>query len=179
MKPGEQLALARRWFVTLGAKVEDIPADEKAGRPWPSIGVDLGRVGLDAVEDPSATISLIMTIQLAPQVREAAKKLGSENQQKVFLVLRQGLMDNPRLAWSFAPQSSATLSDLDKIVFWERFRLSGDDAESFNRFLDALQELMTASTKIRVIFEATLGASPPPPPETASNKGDDASTAYR
>lgn len=180
MTERDQLAIIRGWFEGMGAKVSDVPADITAGRDRPSLSIDLGGRFLgNAVEDNGKAIILIFTMSPAPEVAAAAKALSRENQEKVFLLLRNALLDNPRLAWALQPPNVTAIGEITGIQMTQRFRVSEDDPSTFNRFTDAWQELVTAQVRIQVLYETTVGARPPVKGDERRHRDRDVSGAYR
>jgi hypothetical protein len=57
-------------------------------------------------------------------------------------------------------------------------RIDAEDLATYNRFQDALQELMTAQVKILVLFETTVGAGPTGP-TLPERKHPESGMAYR
>lgn len=171
-----QLSTMKKWFEQLGAKVEEIPPDKSKGRDLPSLGISFGEFRLNAVVDPGGSAVLLLTMKMGDDVRKLAHSVGEDAQRKMIMLLKQALMANPRLAWAFGPSTATLIEQIQEIQLMQRFRVKEDDASTFNRFADALQEVATVQTAVRELFSATLGT---PPPARRKPTDIDASSAYR
>lgn len=175
-----QLAVIRRWFEGMGAKVTDVPLDASIGRNLPSLAIDVGgHFRFNAVEDPGGAVVLIFTMHPSPEVTQAARALNHDNQERILILLKNALLDNQRVAWSLSPPTVTVIGDLTGIQLTQRFRVSEDDPATFNRFQDAYQELVAAQVRIQVLYETTVGAKPSLKSDEARRNRDEISGAYR
>ena len=77
-------------------------------------------------------------------------------------MLSQVLSENPRLGWALNPPTTATIGDLEGIRLTETFQVSESEVQSFNRFADAVQEVITAAARASAVFgQLMLGAGQP------------------
>ncbi|MCI4332603.1 MAG: hypothetical protein L3K01_02565 [Thermoplasmata archaeon] len=154
-----QLETARKWALALGNEVEITTITDMANTKRPAIGIKHGSIGLLAAEI-NGTLSVAALLGVPPDFRTASSMLPADLRFQMLESVRQALMDCPRVGWTLLPQTTASIEQLEALQMLELMRLADGDVQSFNRFADAIQELVTMVVRVQSVFGALLAGGP-------------------
>jgi len=136
-----QLQLARRWVSELGDPIHETPdISDQDGVHIPSFGLTHGPVRL-AIVAVRGSISVAALIQFPEELTQAARSLPSPLQARMLEALKACYLEYPRAAWTLFPTTAMRLGEVERIQLSEILRIQDGDANSFNRLVDAIQEL--------------------------------------
>ncbi len=95
------------------------------------------------VRDLGKCLMVVGVIDVPPEVREKLAKASGAEQEAFLSGLREELMQCPRVGFAFAPGPLRGAETLERIALDQTFQVAENDASSFNRFCDAIQETET------------------------------------
>jgi len=167
-----QLSLAEKWAQQLGNRVNSGEAALENGTKIPILGVDHGG-RLVLVSEENETLIVSINITIPDEVRKKIKTIDKDTAQKILMSLQNQLLSNARTAFMMNPNKFENLSEITNISIQQRIKISLKDPSSFNRFADAIQEVVTVAVKTMLIYgivsntQSTSGnQKPPQPPES-------------
>jgi len=100
-------------------------------------------------------------------LRAILSRLGEDSQRQLNDAIQAALLSNPRTAFQFSGDPKSVTS-IEVIQLEQVFRLDEQDRSSFNRFADAVQELVVGLNKVG---RAYAGFVQGPPAESSSRLG--------
>ena len=126
------------------------------------------------VRDLGKCLMILGVVDLPPELRERLRG-GSEGEREEFLQgLRMELTACPRIGFSFAPSDSPASDVPERIALDQTIQIAENEAASFNRFCDAIQETETILLGVEEFLRQALtrsrerpvySSSSPPPRE--------------
>lgn len=163
-----ELALAERWAKDAGREVQRATAKTPNG-DVPVLIVKHGNWAV-LVRIERAAIVVFAIAQVDQEMRNRLATLDPGIQQRVLLALTTELLSSPRTGYSFVPADLKSVTALEQVSTEEVLVISESDPSSRNRFLDAIQEVVTVMVRgTRMLAIAgnqppPTGTTPPPPP---------------
>ncbi len=145
------LDLAVKWAQELGNTAVVISGTYPDGRVIPAIAIKHGMFTVVCREGEGG-LHLQGIMDIPPEARSQLRSLDAGSQSKLLTTLKGALMDNPRSGFGFFPVEFKHVYELQKISLDQVVRLVSDDAGTFNRFADAIQELATGMYKAAMVF---------------------------
>lgn len=126
-----------------------------------------------SVRDVGKGVRVFGVIPFPPDVREKLVSASSSDQNIFLMELRNQLVANGRLGFSFSPTSPvSSVAGLESVAIDCIVRIEEGNIASFNRFADAVQEISTAVFRVAVFIggfsaaataASTYTSSTPPP----------------
>lgn len=167
-----ELALAERWAKDAGKEVQRAVADTPQGKIPVVVVKHADRPVLVRLE--RKCIAVFAIAQVDQQMREKLASLETSVQQRVLIALTDELLSSPRTGYTLSPLGLKSITNLERVSVEEVIAISETDPSSRNRFLDAIQEVVTVMVRgMRILAitgdepPPTASAAPPsPPPET-------------
>ena len=166
------LTLAEKWAKQMGKEVERGKATLPDGKEIPVLFVSHGPRWV-IIRKENDIIIINVFIEVPDEVRERIKTLDPTAQDRFLLQLKYQLLSNARTGWYPEPKTYKKPHELKKIIIEQRIRLSKMDHSSFNRYADALQEVVTVGVRVMILYgiippESTGGESTDigPPPDS-------------
>lgn len=147
-----QLNLARQWLNQLKCSVELMPEDPSVGRPFVALGVTRGASRFLVFE--TDTKVLVITAQIIPgqDAREVANSLSHDAQMKMLDVVKNTLLSDPRTGFDIIPKDVMRVGAIEAIRFEQLLRIDDGTVESFNRFEDAIQSVVSGTVKVMNLY---------------------------
>lgn len=99
------------------------------------------------------------TVDLPDEFRNRLATLDVETQEKLLLTVEHALLSYGRTGFNLDPPSPRLISEVKRFTVEQTVRLSKGDSSSFNRYGDAIQEVVTAAVRVVVFLQP---ASQPP-----------------
>ncbi len=166
----KQLALAEKWAKQLGNKVERGEATLVTGKKVPLLNITHGNKPI-FVHEANEIITVWINIGIPEEVREKIKTLDPASSQKMLISLKSQLLSNARTGFRMNPSNYKEFSEIKDFTVEQRIKIK--DIGSFNRFADAIQEVVTVAVKALLVYgiistteSTTSDQKPPqPPPE--------------
>jgi len=163
-----QLALARRWAVQLGNTVEPVQATDAQGDAVAAFGVRHGPIQLIILETPTGVLTVLAVITIPPELRQTIGRLPPEFQAKMQETLKLAFMDCPRVGWNLIPPTATLIGMVERFDLSENLRIVDSDVASFNRFADAIQEVVTLAVRGQQVYSTVFVGGPGPPSRATS-----------
>jgi len=155
------LATAERWAKQLGDKVEVIEGKKPDGTPVSVLKVTRGSLEVVVIDRGNGLVEIDCPQDLAKEAKDRLRALAPELQQATLLTFIDRLLRNPRAGYAFQPLGIKALHDVDRWVFTQVVKVSDDDPGSFQRFADALQEVVTGFMSAAMVIAAVMQRPPP------------------
>jgi len=146
-----QLVLAEQWAKQMGKKVDRVEVTLPNGNKIPILAIMHGNRAV-LISTQHEVIFIFITIEIPKDIRKRLDNLDIAKQEKILLSLEHQLLSNARTAYRLEPQIVKKVSDLNKIIVEESIRISNKDKSSFNRFADAIQEVITVAVRAMFVF---------------------------
>ncbi len=146
-----QLSLAEKWAKQLGNKVNIGEISLKDGSKIPILAIDHGGK-LVLISEEDDTINIVINIDVPEEVRKKIGAIDKDTAHKMLISLQNQLMSNARTAYMMNPNKFKNLSEVKTISIQQRIKISAKDSCSFNRFADAIQEVVTVAVKAMLIY---------------------------
>lgn len=159
LKLPRELALAERWAKDSGRTVERTRGRGPEGE-IPAIVIKHGAYPIVAYMEHKC-VRISASAQVAQQVRDKLTRLVENDQRRVLIALTNELLSNARTGYDVVPHGLASVTGLEQINVAEIIALSEEDPGSRNRFMDAVQEVVTVMVRALRIL-AIAGDQPPP-----------------
>ena len=158
---GPSLTLAEKWMNETGRGTRHVLSDPLPdGTRLPLLLVTHGPFQV-IVREQGSCIAVGAQIQIPDDVRKKLVGLSPEDQQRLSITLRAELSSNGRTAYSYHPQDVTSTNGLEGFMVEELLKIAENDVGSFNRFCDAVQEVVTIAGKgIAVLGLFTPSQSP-------------------
>lgn len=147
----KQLVLAEQWAKQMGKKVNRVDATLPNGKKIPILTIMHGTRAV-LVSTRNEVIFIFIIIEIPEEIRNRLDKLDMAKQEKILLSLEHQLLSNARTAYRLEPQMLKKVSELKKIIVEQSIRISNKDQSSFNRFADAIQEVITVGVRAMLVF---------------------------
>jgi hypothetical protein len=122
------------------------------GTTTPFLMVKFGAYPVFVAEQGQGCIKVGLDIRIGDVARQKLMNLSPEDKRKATTALRGELSSNPRAAYSWNPPNSATLDQLQLLEIVELLKIVESDVSTFNRFIDAIQEVVTGGDKVFQLF---------------------------
>ena len=113
-----------------------------AGGKEPIVRIHHGSVPI-FVRDLGKCLMVLGVIDVPEEVREKLRDASGGEREDFLHGLREELMQCPRLGYAFAPSPLREAGQLTRVAIDQTLQVAEDDAASFNRFCDAIQETET------------------------------------
>ena len=104
---------------------------------------------------------VFVQVKVTDDVRKKLADLAPEDKQRLLIALRGELSSNSRTGFSFIPQKFSSVDQLEAFNVEQLLKISEDDVSSFNRFCDALQEIVTTAMKAVSVFGLLVSTQGP------------------
>jgi hypothetical protein len=169
--PTRMLQLAEKWArhrhdgTSLGA------ATFGEGPVEPMVQIHHGSVPI-FVRDLGKCLMVLGVLDIPPPVSDRLAQMSAEERGQFLSDLEKVLMSCPRIGFAFDPRGSVQAGALRRIVLDQTLQIAENDAASFNRFCDAIQEtetlLLRAAAQLTEFLASGRGSpqysssSPPP-----------------
>jgi len=149
---GPSLALAEKWTIETGRKTQRTQSDPlHDGTRIPLLVITHGVYSVH-VREQGPCIIVGVQIRINADKRAKFATLTPEVKQRLLLALRGELSSNTRNMFSYFPQMLTGLELLEAITVEQLLKISDESVTSFNRFCDAIQEVVTVAGKAAVIL---------------------------
>jgi hypothetical protein len=121
------------------------------GTRQPGLLITHGAINI-LVREQGSCVAVFIVVKVPDDVRGKLANLMPEDKQRFYITLRGELSSNSRTAFSFIPQNLGDVGQLEALNIEQLLKISEDDVSSFNRFCDALQEIVTTTVKALSVF---------------------------
>jgi hypothetical protein len=148
----EMVALAEKWAGELGCATERTEGRRTDGSIVPSVSIQHGATWL-LCNEKSGVLRLLAVMDVAPETRAALRRLDANQNHQFLRTLRLELMQNPRGGFSVYPGEFRHAAEIQQISIEQRCRIAAGDLASYNRFIDAMQELSIGALRLALLFE--------------------------
>lgn len=166
------LELAEKWAIELGKGTVRGQLTSQDGTPQPLLVVDhAGKVVF--VRQERECLVVFTLVELQPDALEKVAKLGPDLQRRVFAAFRLQLMLDGRTGYALAPAGVKRMRDVRRVAVEQILKVDRDDPATFNRYADAIQEVVTTTVRAFSVFGhlladdgkagGTSGVGRPPP----------------
>jgi hypothetical protein len=145
------LILAENWSRKIGKKVKKTEAILPDKKKLPILAISHGKM-LVYVRAEHKIIVIFTKAEVPNFITEQLKKLKKEKQEIILDSLKQQLLSHGRTGYYLDPLNASIISDLKGFTIEQRIRISNKDSGSFNRFLDAIQEVVTVTIRALTLF---------------------------
>jgi hypothetical protein len=154
-----QLHLAEEWARALGNVTGQTEGTDPTGQPVTALTIQHGPAVMIVVEQ-NQVIGLLAGMEFPAELRTQVAQLPQKTQEKILYTIKQVLLEAPRIAWQMQPPTVTRMGELNKLQLSVFMRLDEKNAETFNRFADAIQELTALVVRIGVVIgQVFTGAS--------------------
>lgn len=144
--------LAEKWSRELGYATERTEGRRTDGSVIPSIAIEHGAVSLLCNEQNGA-LHVLAVMNIAPETRANLRRLDAAQNAQFLSTLKSVLMQNPRGGFSVYPGGFRHAAEMQQISLDQRLRIAPGDLASYNRFIDALQEVSVGALRLAAVFE--------------------------
>jgi hypothetical protein len=167
-----QLAIAEEWARNLGNRVTRAWGTYPDGRREPAIFIGHGVYTIICTEQ-SGALSLVAIVEIQDESREKLRRLAKADQDKILAALKVTLMQEGRSGFSFFPAEFQLLWEIQKYQLTQAVRVARDDASTFNRFADSIQEISSGLLRSTMVLASlplrqVSGGSPSMLPDSGS-----------
>ena len=139
----QQLELALQWAKDMDKEVKIIEAETADSRRVPVLQVFHGKRWV-IVSAKASSVSVVVPLKIPESARKKITKLPDNIQEKAIFMHRQQLLSYGRIGYILTPLGVRKLGDVEGVLIEEVLRLSPREYSTFNRFADAVQEVITA-----------------------------------
>ena len=122
------------------------------------------------VREQMECISVFILMDIPDELVVEIAKLPSEYQKRLEVNLRGALLSHGRTAFALWPIRLRSIGELRRISIEQTLRISEEDPSSFNRYADAIQEVVTTTARVSKVL-APLFASGGDSGGTSADKG--------
>jgi len=167
--PAGPMALAAEWARAMGRTVQDVElVASDAARKEPALGISHGPRTV-FVRPHGGSIAIWLPIEIPAELRKKLATLDDATQEKFLLTVHHTLLGYGRTGYSMRPSSVRLISEVESISVEQEIRISRADLSSFNRFGDAIQEVVTAAVRVVATLQPA-SSLPATGPGTADTK---------
>jgi len=168
--PTEILLLTKRWVGEMGKRSRFVELQDRDGLRGAVLVVD--HLGWKVfIQERSRCILVMVIVDIPRALVEKVSSMPEPIQSRLECNLRIELTSNARTAYTLRPSQAQHLSSLRRMTVEQLIRVSGDDPSSFNRLVDAIQEVVTTATRASSVLTPFL---PKDDEESAGLSEDDA-----
>lgn len=145
-----QLALANRWAQSLGMTTRTITGTGPSGETLSGLEIHRANVVLVAFSPPGADAFIIlkMTVNVPAALRATVGRMGEDTRRQLTEDIYSALQSNSRSGYQVVPPNTVDFSQMEQISLEQVMRLDENDATSFNRFADGIQELVSGYSRV-------------------------------
>lgn len=147
----QSLALAEKWAKQMGKQTQRGEAIFIDGNKVPILSISHANKPI-WVRQENHIIVIFVRIEVPKEVSEQIKTLNKAEQNRIMLSLKHQLLSEGRTGYILEPSGVVNLEELSAITIEQRIRISSKDHSSFNRFGDAIQEIVTVAVKSMLVF---------------------------
>lgn len=148
----KMVELAERWARELGYPTDRTEGTRSDGSTVPSLVIQYGAVSL-LCNEHEGTLRVLAVMDVSPETRAQLRKLDAGASAQLLSALKLALTQNPRGGFSCYPSGFRHAAEIEQISLHQRFKVADGDLGSFNRFLDALQEVSVGAIRLAAVFE--------------------------
>lgn len=140
-----QLQLVQRWVNALGMSTRQVEGTAPDGTKVAALEIHRGPNTIAAFSPPISEpfVILKLMVNLPASLRATIGKLGADSRRQLSEAVFGALQSNPRSGYQLIPPGSQDLTDVQQFSLEQAVRVSENDAGTFNRLADAIQELVT------------------------------------
>jgi len=149
------LVIAEKWAKEMGKTTQRGEAVDDQGIKSAMLAITHGDKPV-YVRENNSCISVFILIEIPSELRKKISELPKETQLKLQMGLRHELLSNARTGFAFIPPKMESMASLEKIVIEQLLRISKDSTASFNRYSDAIQEVVTTAVRAMSILGILL-----------------------
>lgn len=159
--PTLSLLLAEKWARHRRDPTSRGGAIFAGGGVEPVVQVHHGSVPI-FVRDLGKCLMVLGSIDLPEEVRQRVRLLGTEQRGAFLSGLQEILMSCPRIGFGFGPAGETDVREVRRIVLDQTLQVAENDAASFNRFCDAIQETETILLRTAAYLHQFVAATEAP-----------------
>ena len=161
-----QLLLAKSIAEEMGRKTQHGKAATREGKEVPILLVSHGDKWVMVRQDGNVAVEFTH-IDIPDEIKTKLQKLPKEIQERIMRAMKVAILSKGRIGWIYTPPGATAVGDLRAIILAQVIRLSRSDQSCYNRFADAIQELVNATIEQMLILgSGTLeDSAPSKPPE--------------
>jgi hypothetical protein len=154
-----QLELAEKWLVSSGKVCKGVVGKAPDGSEIAGLEIQHGAFGVLAFQLPEMPGALVLRamVTLPAPLRTSIARLSDDAARDLFVGLRQALQSGDRTGYAILPPTMAGVRDVTGYYAEQVLRLDESDPGSFNRLLDAIQELVVVITRANGMFQTVVG----------------------
>lgn len=156
------LALAEKWANETARETKRILSNPLPdGTRVPLLLIAHG-AGNALVSELGSCIAVSVQAKIPDDVRKKLASLEPEVKQRLLIAFVGELSSNARTGYLLLPQKFSSVDQLEMFSVQQTLKISEDDVSSFNRFYDALQEIVTTALRALSVFgllTSTQGSS--------------------
>lgn len=160
--PTPMLLLAEKWAHHRGDRTSRGGAIFAEGEVEPVIQVHHGSVPI-VVRDLGKCLVVLGSFDLPEELPARLLAAPPEERARFLSGLLEIVMSCPRVGYGFGPAGAGDVTELRRIVLDQTLQIAENDAASFNRFCDAIQETETLLLRAGAFLNGFLATSEGPP----------------
>lgn len=155
----QSLILVEKWSKLMGKRTKRLKAELSDGTIIPIVTINHGNISV-LVRSEYEIIVVFINAEVPYDIKNQLEKLDREKQEIILESLKQQLLSNGRTGYYLEPISTSVISELSGFTIEQRIRISSKDPSSFNRLMDAIQEVITVTIRALLLF-GILPSEPP------------------
>jgi hypothetical protein len=145
------LVLAEKWSRKMGKDVRRVEAILPDGNKIPILTISHGKKSV-FIRAENKIIVIFVNAEHPENIRDKLEKLDKNKQEIILDSLKQQLLSHGRTGYYLDPLNAQIISELKGFTIEQRISISNKDPSSFNRLMDAFQEVMTVTIRALLIF---------------------------
>lgn len=163
------LLLAEKWAHHRHDRTTRGGAIFSEGRVEPVVQVHHGSVPI-YVRDLGKCLMVLGSFDLPQELPVRLAEVSVEERGRFLSGLLEIVMSCPRVGYGFGPAGAGDVTELRRIVLDQTIQIAENDAASFNRFCDAIQETETLLLRAGAFLGGFLATAEGPPRYSSGSK---------
>jgi hypothetical protein len=155
------LATSKRWAEALGNKVEVAKGKAPDGAEVELLQIQRGQFVVLVLEPRPGILEIDCPQDLPREVKDRLSGLTPELKQQVLLTFLDRLLRHPRSGYAFNPPQISSLDQIDRWLVTQSVVIDDKDPSAFQRFADAIQEVISVFMGAGMILAAVMQKPPP------------------
>jgi len=149
------LLLADRWAKAMGKSTKVVDVQDADGGIVPVLVVMHGDKPV-LVRSRGECVSIFLLMDIPKDIADRIHRYPGHVQKRVLAALRYELLSHARTAFALRPEPLGSIAELQRIRVEQLVRISEDDPSSFNRYSDAIQEIVTTTARVFSVLAPVL-----------------------
>ncbi len=166
------MELAEEWAKGMGKGTMRGEFSTPEGTRQPLLVVDHGGNRVFVRQDRDC-LTVFVIVEMEQDAIDKVAKLSPDLQRRLYAAFRLQLMMHGRTGFATAPTGAKHLREIRRVVIEQVVRIEKNDTSTYNRYADAIQEVVTSMVRAFSVFghllsdgsggAGTAGVRRPPP----------------